>query len=1241
MSTPIERFAFGLVALAPAWESVAAFVGALLLGLLVGTAYRARRSRRVAREMKASARERETLRRVAVELARIPDAEGVARALLDEIGTYFGVDFAALTFVSEDGAEGAGFVGRSRGVDVDWWRDVRLDLEHEPSGVAQAAREAVGFGVYDVAESSQVSPQLVTATGAKSAAFVPLINADRVIAVISVATTTEQREFSDDDLAMMQTLASEAAIALERARSTLALAEALERERLLITIGRRLRTELDLGPALNAAVEEAGKALGASRCFVRMASADELPIVAEWLAEGAQSVGSETDRLAVSNLAARERRTAAVVDIERTPELLEPSLGGLDHLRALGVRAVASTPILAEDETFGVLTAHRETPRAWTHGDLALLEALAIEVSLAIRLGRLLDENRERLGERSALLRAAEVVSGELEPSEVLQRLVDEVAELLQADASDCYLYDRQRGTLRCAAVHGLDASLVGFEFSADRGLSGLAIRESRPLVATGYGAVPDEVPHPAYANFTDALVAPMRWADDVRGVLGVGRRSSRPYAQRDMDVLEAFAGLASLAVRNAETFTHSQRQARVQRGFYRIAAVLGESLSRAATLDAVAQAACEALGGAASAALMPSGGRLLTLAGSHELPEDLRALLEQGLEPGDDVMTRSAGQARVIASPGLAGDERLPGALREAAARQGYHALLCLPIDSPRQGANGLVAVFFSEARSFSDDDLELVRHVSDAAGGALERSELFEAERTARALAQQLARTGRLLTTELDPVAVMEEVVQQAAELVHADASAIRLLDDRELVVSAAVGTGADAALGSRSSAAAWLSADVIQSRAPLALEDAGVEPRLRALDPMLAAGNVAYLGVPLAGPEGTPHGVLAVYAGRSRAWRDEEVDALLALAASTSGALANAELYQRVALEKERSVAILANIADGIVAVDRELMVVLWNAAAEKITGVPAEDALGRTMFDALRREFDSDANAPGTERLVSIMRGREEVWLSVTEAVMRDPAGAVAGRIFALRDISADRLVEQMKSDFVSTVSHELRTPLTSIYGFAETLLRRDVMFGDDERATFLGYIASESLRLTQIVDALLNVARLDTGDLQVQLTPTDVRDVVGEAVRTVEQAAANGHRFVLQLPDEPLAATADPDKLRQVFAILLDNALRYSPGGGTVKVGAERKSETVELIVADEGVGIPLGDQDQIFRKFYRGTDAQSRVGAGGTGLGLFIARGLVTAMGGTISVSSREGEGSTFAIELPLAEATR
>jgi PAS domain S-box-containing protein len=381
-----------------------------------------------------------------------------------------------------------------------------------------------------------------------------------------------------------------------------------------------------------------------------------------------------------------------------------------------------------------------------------------------------------------------------------------------------------------------------------------------------------------------------------------------------------------------------------------------------------------------------------------------------------------------------------------------------------------------------------------------------------------------------------------------------------------------------------------------------------------------------------------VLAVYSQRPRVWREEEVEALTALAGNASAVLSNAELYQRVALERERSYAILSNIADGIVAVDREGKVVLWNESAEAITGVPGAAALGRIPVEVLQRELASGDEGTAGERLLSIQRGGDEVWLSLTEAVMHDPVGSVSGRIFAFRDVSSERIVEEMKSTFVSTVSHQLRAPLTSIYGFAETLLRRDVLFGEEERRTFLEYIASEAQRLTTIVDTLLSVARLEAGDMQVELTPTDLRAVVSDAISSVQEGAiVNGHRFVLELPDEPLAASADREKLGQILRNLLDNAVKFSPDGGTVTVEAHRRAGRVEVRVVDQGEGIPEAEREHIFSKFQR---ADSTGGHGGAGLGLFIARGLVLAMGGRIWVDSAEGGGSSFAFELPLAEAT-
>jgi PAS domain S-box-containing protein len=729
-----------------------------------------------------------------------------------------------------------------------------------------------------------------------------------------------------------------------------------------------------------------------------------------------------------------------------------------------------------------------------------------------------------------------------------------------------------------------------------------------------------------------------MTWSGERRGVLGVATRDSdRRFGRLESDLLETFAGLASLAVRNAASFEQSVRQARIQRGFYGIASALAEPLSQPATLDAVAQAASEALGGSFAAVLMPSGPQL-ELAASYNLPEPVTQALADGPPHSAAVLAAAARERRLLSASSLDDDDRFGAEWRKLAADAYVRSLLAIPVDPPRREEGGVVVVFFSEERTFSDDDLELGRRLAGAARGALERSELYESERTSRALSQQLARMGSLLATELDPAAILDELAAQAPSLLSADACAIHVVEGDELVVSAVGGQTAPAVIGARLPMTARPAGDVVQSRSPVVVSDASADPRLLAEDPVLEAGHSAYLGVPLIGMEEGLQGVIAVFARRARTWREEEIEALTALAGNASVVLSNAELYQRVAVERERSYAILANIADGIVAVDRDGEVVLWNQAAEQITGVPAAAALGRTPVEVLQRELASEDGGPVGERLLPVQRGGEEVWLSLTEAVMRDPVGAVSGRIFAFRDVSSERIVEQMKSDFVSTVSHELRAPLTSIYGFAETLRRRDVLFGEHERETFLGYIASEAQRLTSIVDTLLSVARLEAGDLQVELSPTDLRTVVSEAVTNMRQSAElNGHRFVLELPDEPLSASADREKLSQILANLLDNAVKFSPGGGTVTVEvAHRRSGQVEVRVVDEGQGIPEAERERIFSKFHR-ADSSAR-SPGGAGLGLFIARGLVTAMGGRIWVDSAEGGGSSFAFELPLAQ---
>jgi PAS domain S-box-containing protein len=1178
-------------------------------------------------------READAISRLSEALAHTVTGPEAARELFDELESVLGVDTFMLAAVDEEGRKATGLA--ARGVDESWWQEIVLDLDDDVGAIVTVARERTPYAVYDVATAPNVNRKLADAVGAKSAAFVPLISEGGVVGVVVVVTKADHRLFSASELELVQGLANEAALALGRTRSDEALRIALDRERLVAAIGRKVRSEIDLDAVLEVAVEETAGAVGVTRAFIRLGESGEpMPIRAEWHAPGLQPVGAAAERLPASNLAVRERHTVAVGDVATAPELDDPTLGGRSTLLDLGTHAVLATPILVFDRTIGVFGLHRAEPTRWTEGEISLAEAVAREVGLAIHTARLLGENERRLRQQSTLLNAAQVLTSDLRFESVIRRLVEEVVALTRADAVDCWIFEPDHRVLRCRAVYGLPEWNVGRQIPPE-GTIGQAVETGRTVLTHDFARSEQPPPSPPYAVFNDVMCAPITWLGEARGVLGVCAREGGRFDRADVEMLEAFARFASLALHNAESFEERERQAQVQRGFYRVAEVLGSPLSLAETFDALAQAACEALGGSSALVLEPRAAGELALAGSFELPDPIRARLSEGLPESLYPFGPSSGSERIISSSSLADDDRFDPSVRRLFGDSGYGSLLCAPVAGTRAQTNAVVVLFGGE-RAFTDDDLALTRHLSGAARGALERGELFEAERRARTFSQRLARVGALLATNLDPGVVLNEVAREAPALLDADAAAIRLLERDELVIRTTDGPGTGDLVGARASSAAGISGVVAQSRSALAVADARDQPRLTRGDALLERDLAGCVAVPMSAHGGGLYGVLAVYSREPRVWRDDEVQSLVALAGTASASVANAELYQRVAEEKERSEAILAHIADGIVAVDREDRIVLWNAMAEQITGVPASEALGRRVLEVLQRDLAGDvAETPG-ERQVSILRGGKEVWLSLTEAVMLDPAGAVAGRIFAFRDVSSERVVEQMKSDFVSTVSHELRTPLTSIYGFAETLMRSDVEFSDEERATFLGYIVSESERLIGIVDDLLNIARLEAGTLGLSLAATDLGEVARETLSRVEDASPNGHRFEVEIEPGALIVHADREKLAQIFLNLVDNAVKFSPEGGAIRIAARRRADTAEISVTDEGIGIARGDQQRIFSKFFR-TERVAQSGVHGTGLGLFLARGLLAAMGGRIWVESQEGQGASFTFELPLA----
>jgi PAS domain S-box-containing protein len=395
-----------------------------------------------------------------------------------------------------------------------------------------------------------------------------------------------------------------------------------------------------------------------------------------------------------------------------------------------------------------------------------------------------------------------------------------------------------------------------------------------------------------------------------------------------------------------------------------------------------------------------------------------------------------------------------------------------------------------------------------------------------------------------------------------------------------------------------------------------------------------------------EGRVVGVVQVMSDR-QAYAPEHGELVEALVAQMSAAVRNAKLWEErrrleaaaeaaraVAAERDQAARVLAAVGEGIVLVDDAGVIRLCNPEAERIAGRSADSVVGRRIEEVFAgwQAVDQHVGAAGgvaARQTVPLTVGGREVWLSVVSVQSAD------GVVYALRDETSERSLDRAKSDFVATVSHELRTPLASIYGAALTLQRREVLLGENQRRELLAIVAREAQRLGEIVDEILLTAQLEAGRIRLNEEHVDLGEAA-EAAVAAARPRANGHELEVSSAASLPAVVADGQKLRQVLVNLVDNAIKYTPSGTRIVVDVAAEGGRVYARVHDEGPGIPEAEREWIFEKFYR-LDPDQTSGVSGTGLGLYISRELVERMGGELTVESREGVGSTFALALPAA----
>ncbi|GCB50972.1 ATP-binding protein [Streptomyces sp. NL15-2K] len=341
----------------------------------------------------------------------------------------------------------------------------------------------------------------------------------------------------------------------------------------------------------------------------------------------------------------------------------------------------------------------------------------------------------------------------------------------------------------------------------------------------------------------------------------------------------------------------------------------------------------------------------------------------------------------------------------------------------------------------------------------------------------------------------------------------------------------------------------------------------------------------------------------------------------------------------------------LPDGLVVADEHGRVICFNAAAARITALPAEEALGQRLEKALPLEdlegrrwwqltdpYGGLAIRVGQPERNLLLPGGREVLVSA-KYVRTRPTGPVARVVVSLRDTEARRRTERSHAELIATVAHELRSPLTSVKGFTATLLAKWERFTDDQKRLMLETVDADADRVTRLIAELLDISRIDSGRLEVRRQPVDIGAAVGRHIQAYVAAGLPADRFLLRI-EQPLPALwADPDKIDQVLSNLLENAVRHGEGTVTIDITATaspREGENVDntatsVTVSDEGPGIPEESMNRVFTRFWRGSKR------GGTGLGLYIVKGIVEAHGGTITVGRATGGGAEFRFTLPVS----
>jgi PAS domain S-box-containing protein len=523
------------------------------------------------------------------------------------------------------------------------------------------------------------------------------------------------------------------------------------------------------------------------------------------------------------------------------------------------------------------------------------------------------------------------------------------------------------------------------------------------------------------------------------------------------------------------------------------------------------------------------------------------------------------------------------------------------------------------------------------------------MEAQATSpRNLAGSLQRIGQALVSSLELKDVLGTIVDEARAMLDAEVAILRLLDrpGEHLEVEVARGVPQEAVRQVHFRPGEGLAGRLLMDGKPLRGMNLQQDPRTSQRDLARRYNWQAFAAVAIHLHQ-QPIGVWFLMRHRRQAFADQEIALLSTLANYASVAIERSWLLYTIVREKHESELAIEASASGILIVDSRGRVVDMNPALERLTGWTLRQARGQPCCDVVGCQ--PPGKAEGEAAPICPLQNLEQVGektfaeytlrtrdgraipVEASYGLIHDPDGELARMVIVYRDLSRQEELNRLRAEIVANVSHELRTPLALIQGYASTLLSPGVTLDEASSRRFLNNVSVAADHLSHMIDDLLVASRLETEQLKLQPQQFDLAVMVRQLVAWF-RPHAEGRQLVTHLAQQALWVWADPDRVRQVLVNLLSNAVKYSPPESTIKIQGQGLDEPARVLVhvSDEGEGIAAHHLPRIFDRFYLTEKSRK-----GVGLGLYICRELVEAMGGQIWAISEVGAGSTFSFTLP------